>query len=229
MFRLKLSPLQYVVHISALLLFIWLLVSFLSEELSINPIQTLEQRTGKIALILLTLSLTAAPINQVVKWRQVLKVRRALGLYAFLFASGHLLILVGVDYQFNFRFLLQDLATKSYIWVGAGAFVILLLLAITSFKWWMKRMRKNWKRLHRLVYLAGPLVILHYAWAKKGSIANFGGEIAQPAVFGIVVLVLLMLRVPGVNRWISGARKKLDDMVARHEKPIGTRHAHSDL
>jgi sulfoxide reductase heme-binding subunit YedZ len=229
MFRLKFSPLQYVVHLTALLLFIWLLVSFLLDELSINPFQTLEQRTGKVALILLTLSLTCTPINLVFKWRQVLKVRRALGLYAFSFALGHLLILAGLDYQFNFRFLNQDLATKYYIWVGAGAFIILFFLAITSFKWWMKRMGKNWKRLHRLVYLAGPLVILHYTWAKKGSLANFGGEIAQPVVFGIVVLILLVMRVPGVNRWIIGSRKKLEDLVAKHEKPIRTHPAQSDL
>ena len=83
--------------------------------------------------------------------------RRALGLYAFLYAAIHFLLFAGVDYQFNLDFILADTGTKPFIWLGLITGLILLILALTSFQWSMKRLGKNWKRLHKLVYLAGVL------------------------------------------------------------------------
>jgi methionine sulfoxide reductase heme-binding subunit len=133
-------------------------------------------------------------------------VRRPLGLYAFLYAAIHLFIFVGVDYGFNFDFLLADIAQKRFIFVGLAAFILLIPLAFTSYRYWQKRLGKNWKRLHRLVYVAALLVVIHVAWAVKGDLFTLQGDIWKPLLAGIVLALLLISRIPGVRRRISGLR-----------------------
>ena len=197
---LKITPLQIIVHLGAWMPLIWLLVQYFSDALGANPIQAATQRTGKTALVLLVLSLACTPLNSLFNFKQALKVRRALGLYAFLYAAIHFGLFIGVDYRFNLEFLWADIRSKAYVWVGFSAGLILLALAITSFDWWKKQLKKNWKRLHRLVYLAGVLVIVHYAWAKKGNITQLQGDIVQPLLFGLLVLLLLALRLQAVKQ-----------------------------
>jgi len=207
--RISVTPIQMLVHLTAWALAAWLAWDFFSGNLTVNPIQAATQRLGKYALIFLTLSLANTPISSVLGFRQVLKASRTLGLYCFFFAAGHLFMLVGVDYHFNLGLLLADVATKKYIWVGATAFLILTALAITSTRGWMLRLGKNWKRLHRLVYAAGILVVLHYAWAKKGNLFSLQGDILQPLIFGLIILVLLLLRLPAIRKWATGLRQRL--------------------
>lgn len=202
----KFTPLQIATHIAAWIPLVWLLWDAFTNNLTINPIQAATQRTGKYALVMLVLSLACTPLNTVFGFRQALQVRRALGLYAFGYAAIHFSIFIGLDYGFNWALLLAEIVEKRYVLVGLGALLILLTLAITSFKWWMKRLGKNWKRLHRLVYLAGGLVILHYAWAAKGDILRLQGDIWQPLAFGAVVALLLVARIPGVRKAISARR-----------------------
>ena len=197
------------VHLSAWALVAWLAWDFFSGNLTINPIQAATQRLGKYALIFLTLSLANTPISSVLGFRQVLKASRTLGLYCFFFAAAHLFMLVGVDYHFNLGLLLADFVSKKYVWMGAAAFLILTALAITSTNGWKQRLGKNWKRLHRLVYAAGILVILHYAWAKKGNLFSLQGDIMQPLIFGLIILVLLLLRLPVIRKWATGLRQRL--------------------
>ena len=118
----------------------------------------------------------------------------------------HLLVLVGLDYGFALRLLRADLTGKPFIWVGAAALLILAALAATSFPAWKKRLGKNWKRLHRLAYLAVILVVVHFAWARKGNLTALSGDILQPLAFGSVAIGLLALRLPGVRRWIARRR-----------------------
>lgn len=209
MTRIKLTPLQMVVHLSAWALAAGLVWAYFTGNLTVNPIQALTQRTGKFALVFLVLSLACTPANILFGFRQALKVRRALGLYAFGFALSHLFILVGLDYGFDWSLLKLEILDKRYILVGLAAFSILLSLAVTSFRWWMKRLGKYWKWLHRLVYLAGLLVILHYAWAKKGDLFRLQGDTLQPFLFGVVVLVLLVLRLPWIRKQVVEARNRL--------------------
>lgn len=205
----KIIPLQIVVHIGAWIPLIWLVVQHLNNALGANPIQEATQRMGKTALILLVLSLACTPLNTLFNFKQALKVRRALGLYAFLYAATHFTLFIGVDYGFNLEFLWADIRSKAFVWVGFSAGLILLGLAITSFDWWKRRLKKNWKRLHRLVYVAGALVIVHYTWAKKGSLTQLQGDIVQPLLFGLLVLVLLVLRIPAVKQF---SRRLLDKL-----------------
>jgi sulfoxide reductase heme-binding subunit YedZ len=206
----KFTPLQIIVHIGAWLPLIWLLWDYYTGNLTINPIQAATQRTGKYALILLVLSLAATPANTLFGFRQALKVRRALGLYAFMYAAVHLTIFAGLDYGLDWGLLQGAILEKRFVLVGLGAFLILLSLAVTSFKSSMKRMGKNWKHLHKLVYLAGGLVIVHYAWSIKGDVLRLQGDIWQPILFGLIVLFLLVMRIPIVRRWFGGLRQRLN-------------------
>jgi sulfoxide reductase heme-binding subunit YedZ len=158
-------------------------------------------RTGKTALILLILSLACTPINIIFGFKQVMRVRRALGLYAFMYASLHFLTFVGLDYGFDLGLLGQGILDQRYVLVGFAAGLLLLPLAITSTQGWQKRLGKNWRRLHRLVYLAGVLAIVHFVWLAKDN--------REPLRYGAVVALLLIVRIPGVRKAISHARYRL--------------------
>jgi sulfoxide reductase heme-binding subunit YedZ len=202
---MKINRWKLSVHAAALLLAGWLLFDYFTGNLTVNPIQAATQRLGKYALFFLVASLACTPLNTILGLRQALSVRRLLGLYAFLFAALHFGVFIGLDYQLDFRLLLEDIGLKRYVLVGLGALTILTAMAVTSFRWWMRRLGKNWKRLHRLVYLAGILVIIHYAWAAKGDIFRLQGDIWQPLLFGMTVLLLLVVRIPLVRRAIRPA------------------------
>jgi sulfoxide reductase heme-binding subunit YedZ len=209
------SPLQIAVHIGAWLPLAWLVWAYNAHRLTINPIQDALQRTGRYALVLLVLCLACTPVKNVTGWKGVLKVRKTLGLYSFLYALIHVLILTGWDYQFHFGFLIADFSGKLYIWMGVIAWLILLALTITAFRWFVRHMGKNWKRLHRLVYPAGLLVVLHYALAKKGDLFRLQGDIRQPLYYGLVVLALLALRLPPVVQIIKRLRAGLSRRFSR--------------
>jgi sulfoxide reductase heme-binding subunit YedZ len=203
----RLTPVQIASHVTAWFLVAWLAIDAVTGNLTVNPIQIAEQRTGRYALYFLVLSLACTPFNTLFGFRQALTARRTLGLYTFMFACMHLSILVGVDYGFNIGLLVADVGTKRYILVGLLAMLILIPLAITSFRWWMKRMGKAWKRLHQLVYLAGVAAVLHYAWAKKGDLFSLQGDITMPLVIGLLVLLLLGLRLPPVRKRVVDIRQ----------------------
>ena len=203
------SPLKILVHTAAWGLLAWLLFDYWTGNLTVNPIQAATQRTGIFALVFLTLSLACTPLNTLFGWRQVLTVRRILGLHAFMFALVHFTIFIWLDYGFDWEFLRIEIINKRYVLVGASAFLILAALALTSFRWWMKRLGKNWKRLHKLVYLAGILVIVHYAWAKKGDLLRLSGDVLGPLAFGLVMALLLILRTPAVRKTARNLRNRL--------------------
>jgi len=190
------TKLKLLTHGGALLPLLWLFWDYFNHQLTVNPIQAAMQRTGKTAIVLLMLTLACTPIYILFKYKPVLGLRRMLGLYTFFYASLHLTIYVGLDYGFNWESIFQNLYEKQYIYIGFAAFLILAILAITSFRWWMKKLGKNWKRLHRLVYLAGILVVLHYAWVKKGDLFALQGDIIGPLLFGILLIALLIVRLP---------------------------------
>jgi sulfoxide reductase heme-binding subunit YedZ len=196
----RLSLFQVLVHIGALLPLVILIINWSQDNLTFNPIQALELRTGKYALILLILSLACTPINTVFGFSQVLKVRRPLGLYAFLYASIHFAVFIGLDYQFDLLLLQEAIFEKRYALIGFGAGLILLVLALTSTRGWMKRLGRTWTTVHKFVYLAGILVIIHYVWLVKS-------DIREPLIYGGIVLLLLAARIPYVRRKLSRVRQ----------------------
>ena len=209
--RPKILPLQWIVHTGSWIPLIWLAWTYWAGRLSVNPIQDAEKYTGRYAITFLMLSLACTPLHTLFKWSSVLKVRRALGLYAFLYVGIHISLLIGVDYAFAFDLLWADLSHKPYIIVGFLTLLTLIPLALTSTKGWMKRLGKNWKRLHKLIYISGVLAVIHYAWAQKGDLFSLRGNIVQPLIYGVVLALLLMARIPAVRRRIVRIR----DLAAR--------------
>jgi sulfoxide reductase heme-binding subunit YedZ len=155
------------------------------------------------------MSLACTPLNTLFKWSELLKRRRALGLYAFMYATIHVLIYLHLDFGLAWSFILQNFTQDPRLIVGLIAFVLMILLAWTSFDIWKKRLKKNWKRLHRAVYVIAPLAVLHFAWNKKGNIFVAQGDIAQPLIYGIIVIVLLVMRISRVRKGIVFLRDRV--------------------
>jgi sulfoxide reductase heme-binding subunit YedZ len=199
--KLKARWLHILTHVGALLPLAWLLWDYWQGLFIIDPVREITTRTGKTALILLILSLACTPIHTIFGVKQVLRVRRALGLYAFMYASLHFLTFVGLDYGFDFDLIGQAILGQRYVLAGFAAGLLLLLLAITSTRGWQKRLGKNWKRLHRLVYLTGVLAIVHFMWLVK--------DIREPLRYGAVVVLLLIVRIPVIRKAVSNARHQL--------------------
>jgi sulfoxide reductase heme-binding subunit YedZ len=189
----------HLVHPAALAPLALLLWDFTQNQLTINPIQEATQRTGLTALVLLVLSLACTPLNTLTGWKRVLTLRRPLGLYAFMYAAFHFTIFVLIDYGLDPELIWEAVAEKPFVLVGLSALLLLTPLAITSTKGWKRRLGRNWKLLHRLVYVAAPLVILHYLWVVKA-------DLREPLLYGAAVAALLVLRLPAVRTWASRLR-----------------------
>lgn len=200
------TPLQIAIHLYAWSAIAWIIVELLTDSFSINPIQELEQRTGRHAITLLVMSLLCTPLNFLIKFPELLKRRRTLGLYALMYATIHVLIFVNLDYGLAWSLIVRTVLEKPYILVGATAFILLIPLGITSFDVWKVRLGKNWKRLHQTVYLIALLAVLHFAWSKKGDIFALSGDIIRPLIYGLILGIFLLLRLAPVKRFIASAR-----------------------
>lgn len=207
---MHLSPPTYVrkhwfwliANVGALIPLTWLVWDFVRGNLSVNPIDDITSRTGTAALILLMLSLACTPANTLFGLRKALTVRKALGLYAFFYACFHFLNFVGLDYGFDLQMIWGDaLLAKPYILVGLAALLILVPLAVTSTAGWMRRLGRNWKRLHQLVYLAGALAVLHFFWLARAS------ERWEPLTYALILTVLLVVRIPLIRKFLIGLRQ----------------------
>jgi len=190
------------VNLAALTPLVMLIWNFATDNMGADPVAYITKKTGQSAIILLGLSLACTPVNTVFGFRPALTVRKSLGLYAFLYAALHLMNFIGLDYGFNFNYIFADaVLTKRYMLVGLSAFLILLPLAITSTKGWMKSLGRNWKRLHKLVYGAGVLAILHYWWLVKL-------DTRWPVIYATALGIFLFLRVPQVRKYMSNLQRK---------------------
>ena len=222
------TPLQIAVHLYAWSGLARLLFDFFTGHLSANPIQALEQRTGRHAITLLTLSLACTPLNTLFKWSELLKRRRTLGLYAFMYVAIHVTIFMDLDYGLAWSLLVQTVVQKPYILVGLATFLCLMPLAITSFDIWKVRLGKNWKRLHQLIYYVAPLAVLHYAMSKKGNIFLLQGDIVRPFAYGLVLAILLILRLPAVRRSIASISNRIALLRHRRRAPAAANAASAD-
>ena len=205
---LRRNWLRLLVHIGALLPLFFLLRDHFQGAFIIDPVKEITVTTGRAALVLLLLSLACTPINMIFGFRRALRVRRALGLYAFMYAGLHFMTFVGLDYAFDFGLLGPAIFDQRFVLVGFAALLLLLALAITSTRGWQKRLGRKWKRLHMLVYLAGGLMIVHFLWAVKDG--------REPLRYGAVLALLLVVRLPWVRRIVSNARHK----IKRHTRAL---------
>jgi sulfoxide reductase heme-binding subunit YedZ len=207
--KIPYTPLQIAMHIYAWSGLAFLIFDIFAGNLSANPIQDLERRTGRHAITLLVLLLLCTPINTIFKWSEPLKRRRALGLYTFMYATIHVVIFADLDYGLAWSRLIQEVVEKPRLIVGLIAFILFIPLAITSFDIWKKRLGKNWKRLHQVVYLIAPLAVLHYLWSKKGDIFSLQGEVVKPLIYGIVIAIFLIFRIPPVRKALASFSSRM--------------------
>ena len=160
--------LQVAVHVAACVPLALLVLDYAIDGLGANPIQAITFRTGKTALVLLVLSLAVTPLATF-GWRGVVRLRRPLGVYAFFYVALHFLTFIGLDYGFNLAYLRDGLIEKPFALVGLAAGTLLLPLALTSTRGWMRRLGRNWKRLHWLVFIAAPLAIDTASGMSRGA------------------------------------------------------------
>jgi sulfoxide reductase heme-binding subunit YedZ len=189
-------------HVAALAPLAALLLAWTRGGLGANPIREITLRTGRSALALLVLSLACTPARILTGLAVLQRLRKPLGLYAFLYVCLHLLTYVGLDFGFALSFLWPEIRQQPFIQAGLLAFLLLLPLAITSTRWWRKRLSRNWKRLHRLVYLAAILAVLHFYWLVKG-------DWRRPVTYAIILGLLLLARLPPVRRILVKLRKRI--------------------
>lgn len=168
---------------------IYLLFSALTNQLGANPIEKITHFTGDWSLNFLLISLSVTPLRRLTGWTVLIRFRRMLGLYAFFYVCMHFLCYMILDHFFDWVTIIEDVLERPYITVGFTAFLLLIPLAVTSTKKMMIRLGKNWKKLHRIVYLISPLAILHYLWLVKS-------DIRAPLIYAIIFVLLILLRLP---------------------------------
>lgn len=189
------------VHLLGAAALLWIGLALL-DPLAINPVQALLLRSGTAASLLLIATLAVTPLNALISLRGLPAWRKPLGLYAFACAVAHLLIFSVVDFGGNLQLILAEIAGKPYIIAGSAALLLLLPLAVTSTRGWQQRLGKTWKPLHRLIYPAALLVIVHDVWQSKDPRLAYGA--------GVIVVILLLLRLPVVRRSLRIARRTPD-------------------
>jgi sulfoxide reductase heme-binding subunit YedZ len=153
-----------------------------------NPIKEAEHLTGEWALRSLLFTLAVTPLRYILGWNWLASWRRGLGLIAFAYASVHLLIWVGLDVEFNWGDIVKDLTKRWYIIIGMVAFLLMVPLAITSTRGWVKQLGKRWISLHKLIYVSVILGLVHFFQAVKQ-------DLEDPLAFAAFIALLLGWRV----------------------------------
>ena len=175
------------VFVAALAPFAWLAFRALTGRLSVNPIEDLTLTTGIWALRMLVLTLAITPLRRLTGWNRLVQYRRMLGLFAFFYAALHLTVYF-LDQGFALKFILADIAKRPFITMGMIALTLMLPLAITSTKGWIRRLGKKWQLLHRLIYISGMAAVIHYLWKVKITTGS-------PVYYAVIVAALLAFRV----------------------------------
>ena len=178
----------------------WLASDFLRNRLGANPIEEVVHRLGWWGLVFLMLSLAVTPVRRLTGWNRLVQHRRFVGLVAFAYVTAHFLSYVVLDQFFAWSYILEDIVERPFIMSGFAAWLLLIPLAIPSTRRWIRRLGRRWVKLHRLVYVAGALGVLHFYWKVKA-------DTREPLIFAMVLLVSLLLRFPMVRRWIVRLRQ----------------------
>lgn len=168
---------------------------------AVNPIEDLTRGLGTWTLRFLLITLCVSPLRALGAPGWLLRLRRMLGLYAFFYACLHLLTYLWLDQFFDWAAIVRDIVKRPFITVGMLAFLLLLPLAITSTDGWIRRLKRNWGKLHRLVYVIAPLGVLHYLWLVKR-------DLQSPLIYAAILAVLLLWRVWRYLRPTLAARVK---------------------
>ena len=172
----------------ALIPFIWLLLKVFQNDLGPDPAQALSIETGEWTLRFLLLTLAITPFRQIFRVAEIARLRRMIGLFAFFYASIHFLSWMAFILAFRWLAIAEELVERPYITVGFLAYVILLLLGVTSTNSMVRRLGKNWKRLHKFVYAASILAIVHLLWILRT-------DVTEAVIYGVLLAILLGYRI----------------------------------
>ena len=185
--------LKRVIFVAALIPAARLVAGVFTGDLTANPIEYITHQTGWWALTFLTISLSITPLRRLTGRNEVIRLRRMLGLYAFFYATLHLLIWITLDNFFHVPTMVEDVLERPFVTIGMATYLILLALAVTSTTGWVRRLGRRWQRLHRLVYVAACGAVVHFWWLVKA-------DTREPQRWAIAVAVLLGFRLWWVNR-----------------------------
>ncbi|HIF9112234.1 TPA: protein-methionine-sulfoxide reductase heme-binding subunit MsrQ [Photobacterium damselae] len=183
----QITIIKSMVHIFSLIFMIYFVLLTLQGGFGADPVKGMEHFTGKAALNMLILTLLVSPLAKGFHQGLLMKLRRMLGLYSFFWATLHFAIYISLDLGFDFSLLGEEIFKRPYLTIGAVCWVILLLLAATSFQKIQRKMGKKWQTLHYWVYLALILAPIHYYWSVKSGVI-------EPSLYFVVAVLLLIWR-----------------------------------
>ncbi|OWY37416.1 sulfoxide reductase heme-binding subunit YedZ [Xenophilus sp. AP218F] len=155
---------------------------------AVNPVEFITRSTGTWTLVWLLATLAMTPLRRLSGQGWPLKCRRMLGLFAFFYASLHFTTYVWLDQFFDWQHIVKDIAKRPFITVGFAAIALMTPLALTSTQGWMRRLKRNWGKLHRLVYPVAMLAVAHYWWLVKK-------DLTQPLLYAAALALLLGARL----------------------------------
>jgi sulfoxide reductase heme-binding subunit YedZ len=185
---------RWLVLVAKPLVFLACLVPFMQlahgafvGDLGANPLELVTNVTGLWGLRFLLLTLAISPLRRVSGWNWLQRFRRMLGLFVFFYISLHFLTWVWLDQQLDWSKIAADIVKRPYVTLGFTAWLLLVPLAATSTRGMMRRLGRRWQRLHRLVYVAGVLGVLHFIWLVKA-------DLLQPLIYASLLLILLAVR-----------------------------------
>jgi methionine sulfoxide reductase heme-binding subunit len=177
------------------------------NDLGANPIESITHATGWWALAFLLITLSVTPLRKMVNQPWLIRFRRMLGLFAFFYASLHLVTYLWLDQFFDWQSIAKDIYKRPFITAGFTAWVLMLPLALTSTSWAIRKLGgKRWQLLHRLIYVSAIAGVIHFLWLVKA-------DISEPATFGAILGALLLYRfiLLAINRerrsHIAGGRQ----------------------
>jgi methionine sulfoxide reductase heme-binding subunit len=185
---LKPRTVRVLVFTACLVPLLWLVFRAATGRLTANPVEDITLTTGIWAFRFLIATLAVTPVRRITGWNRIIGFRRMLGLFAFFYASLHLLTYVTFDQVFDLGLIVKDVIKRPFIAAGMTAFLLMIPLAITSTKGWIRRLGKRWQLLHRLIYVSAIAAALHFVWKVKVIIG-------EPVYYAAIVAVLLGIRL----------------------------------
>jgi len=181
----------------------------LHRGLGANPIEFITHETGDWILIFLVVTLAITPARKLLRLPELIRFRRMTGLFAFFYAFLHFSTWIGLDKFFDFREMLHDVQKRPFITAGFTGFVLLLPLAVTSTRGWIRRLGgKRWQMLHRLIYVTATAGVVHYYWLVKS-------DVRKPVMYGTIVGLLLAFRLGAW--WIARRRDSVRPAAVEEE------------
>jgi sulfoxide reductase heme-binding subunit YedZ len=167
---------------------ILILYKIVFNQLGPEPIKEITHHTGEWTLLFLIFTLSMTPLKKLTNLTIWISFRRMFGLFAFFYASLHLMTYVGLDYRFDLNSISKDVLTKKFIFIGFAAWLLMVPLAITSSKKMMNLLKHNWKKLHKLIYVISIFGVIHFIWLVKK-------DLTEPLIYLAITILLLAFRV----------------------------------